>query len=326
MQDTREISPWDILEGTKHSGPLMLSWFGAIRMKRKPLKYEEQTRIVRFHSHQNRHAEMMYKVHNVILPDLTPVVEEETPVQEGDSNEQMQRRLYEMQHSRLGIAPHQEGDSKPIPMPPTVSESPAPDLGVFPRPTGPTVPAIFTNPPGTQVARPLPGVPPPQRPPMMNEQMRRRLYQIEQENKLRRGYMNQQIPGMMQRSRFGIVPHAPVYSVVRRPIQVPAGYTLQQHQQRARILMQMQQQQRAAAAMNSQHMLTQYGPQVPYRQVQMRPMQANPPVPMQQVMQHGYPPQQQHMIVRPTQQQMQYQQQPAPGGMNPMHRQIFYDS
>ena len=54
VQDTRDISPWDILEGVKNSGPLMLSWFGAVRMKRKPLKYEEQRWMVQFHSHQDQ--------------------------------------------------------------------------------------------------------------------------------------------------------------------------------------------------------------------------------------------------------------------------------
>ena len=40
------ISPWDILEGHKNAGPLNLSWFGAVRLERKPLKYEEQHRCV----------------------------------------------------------------------------------------------------------------------------------------------------------------------------------------------------------------------------------------------------------------------------------------
>ena len=84
VQDTKEISSWDILEGTKNSGPLMLSWFGAVRMKRKPLKYEEQRRLVRFHTHQSRFQDMMFKTHYVSLPDLTPVAPEEEPVDDSD--------------------------------------------------------------------------------------------------------------------------------------------------------------------------------------------------------------------------------------------------
>ena len=82
VQDSKEISPWDILAGTKNSGPLMLSWFGAIRTKRKPLTYEEQRKLVRFHTHQNRLQDMMYKTHYVSLPDLTPVVTEEETIDE----------------------------------------------------------------------------------------------------------------------------------------------------------------------------------------------------------------------------------------------------
>lgn len=75
IQDTREISPWDILEGVKNSGPLMLSWFGAVRMKRKPLKYIDQRQLVHFHTHQKRFGDMMEKRHYVSLPDPVPVAD-----------------------------------------------------------------------------------------------------------------------------------------------------------------------------------------------------------------------------------------------------------
>lgn len=76
MQDTREISPWDILEGVKNNGPLLLSWFGGIRMKRKPLKFEEQRWLLRFHSHQDQFKEMVYHSNYVKLPES--VVPEDT--------------------------------------------------------------------------------------------------------------------------------------------------------------------------------------------------------------------------------------------------------
>ena len=37
-------SPWEILEGHKNPAPLSLAWFGAVKMERKPLMYEEQHR------------------------------------------------------------------------------------------------------------------------------------------------------------------------------------------------------------------------------------------------------------------------------------------
>lgn len=40
------VSPWEILEGHKNPAPLNLSWFGAVKLERKPLKYEEQHRWV----------------------------------------------------------------------------------------------------------------------------------------------------------------------------------------------------------------------------------------------------------------------------------------
>ena len=48
----------------------MLSWFGAVRMKRKPLKYEEQRWLVQFHNHQDHFHEMMYNPHYVSLPEV----------------------------------------------------------------------------------------------------------------------------------------------------------------------------------------------------------------------------------------------------------------
>jgi len=45
MMKKESVSPWDILEGHKNAGPLNLSWFGAVRLERKPLKYEEQHRL-----------------------------------------------------------------------------------------------------------------------------------------------------------------------------------------------------------------------------------------------------------------------------------------
>jgi mediator of RNA polymerase II transcription subunit 12 len=39
-----KVSGWDLLEANKNSGMLPLAWFGAVRMERKPLKYEDQHR------------------------------------------------------------------------------------------------------------------------------------------------------------------------------------------------------------------------------------------------------------------------------------------
>lgn len=89
VQDNRDISPWDILEGVKNSGPLMLSWFGAVRLKRKPLKYEEQRWMVQFHTHQDQFQDMMYQPHYVSLPEAAaavPSVMEDTTKTEDEAS------------------------------------------------------------------------------------------------------------------------------------------------------------------------------------------------------------------------------------------------
>ena len=76
VQEIKEISPWEIIEGIKNSGPFQLSWFGATRIKRKPLKYIEQYKLIQHHTHQNYLSNNGYLVggsstnrHTVFLPD-----------------------------------------------------------------------------------------------------------------------------------------------------------------------------------------------------------------------------------------------------------------
>ena len=47
----QKVPNWDLLEGHKNPAPLSWSWFGAVRVERKPLKYEEQHRLLLYHSH-----------------------------------------------------------------------------------------------------------------------------------------------------------------------------------------------------------------------------------------------------------------------------------
>ena len=51
MSDTKEVSPWECMEGVRNYGPLYMSWFGAVRIEKKPLKYVEQFRLSQLHSH-----------------------------------------------------------------------------------------------------------------------------------------------------------------------------------------------------------------------------------------------------------------------------------
>lgn len=45
------MSPWELLEGQRNPAPLSWSWFGAVKMERKPLRYEDAHRLNKFHTH-----------------------------------------------------------------------------------------------------------------------------------------------------------------------------------------------------------------------------------------------------------------------------------
>lgn len=42
---------WDLLEGHKNPAPLLWSWFGAVKMERKPLTYADNHRLLKYHTH-----------------------------------------------------------------------------------------------------------------------------------------------------------------------------------------------------------------------------------------------------------------------------------
>ena len=101
MQDTKEVSSWDVLEGVKNTGPLMLSWFGAVRMKRRMLKYEEQWRMVRLHTHQR---DKPHKPHFVSLPEINPVTSAEG-TQDAEATPQVQEDEAKMDTDPGKLAP-----------------------------------------------------------------------------------------------------------------------------------------------------------------------------------------------------------------------------
>jgi len=51
VNDIKEVSPWELIEGVKTTSGLPLSLYGGVRVERKPLKYEEQYQLVQVHSH-----------------------------------------------------------------------------------------------------------------------------------------------------------------------------------------------------------------------------------------------------------------------------------
>ncbi|XP_076043982.1 mediator complex subunit kohtalo isoform X2 [Oratosquilla oratoria] len=72
--EKQKLSPWDLLDGHRNPAPLSWAWFGATRLERKPLKYEEAHRLLRFHEH-SMSKPLSYYLEPPPLPpeDLEPV-------------------------------------------------------------------------------------------------------------------------------------------------------------------------------------------------------------------------------------------------------------
>jgi mediator of RNA polymerase II transcription subunit 12 len=49
--EKQKVSPWEIIEGQKNPAQISWGWFGAVKMERKPLRYEDAHRLSRFHAH-----------------------------------------------------------------------------------------------------------------------------------------------------------------------------------------------------------------------------------------------------------------------------------
>uniref|UniRef100_A0A671R911 Mediator of RNA polymerase II transcription subunit 12-like n=1 Tax=Sinocyclocheilus anshuiensis TaxID=1608454 RepID=A0A671R911_9TELE len=63
----QKISPWDVFEGLKYSAPLSWGWFGTVRVDRKVTKYEEQQRLLLYHTHIKPKQRSYYLNHNHLL-------------------------------------------------------------------------------------------------------------------------------------------------------------------------------------------------------------------------------------------------------------------
>uniref|UniRef100_A0A8C9WC47 Mediator complex subunit 12 n=1 Tax=Scleropages formosus TaxID=113540 RepID=A0A8C9WC47_SCLFO len=70
----QKISPWDVFEGLKHSAPLSWGWFGTVRVDRKVAKFEEQQRLLLYHTHLKPKPRSYY-----LEPLPLPPEEEEPP-------------------------------------------------------------------------------------------------------------------------------------------------------------------------------------------------------------------------------------------------------
>lgn len=74
MSTKQKISPWDVFEGLKHSAPLSWGWFGTVRVDRKVTRFEEQQRLLLYHTHLKPRPRSYY-----LEPLPLPPEEEEPP-------------------------------------------------------------------------------------------------------------------------------------------------------------------------------------------------------------------------------------------------------
>ena len=369
VHDTKDICPWEILEGVKNSGPLMLSWFGAVRMKRKPLRFEEQRHLVRFHSHQNQFQNFICGPHTVHLPEeqmslpMDGTTAAAGTAEGGKSTDPLPSEAAK-QAAPMGGHPHHHtpgvttadgmelggaggGSAMPNPVPSNVgggAGGAAGGSGMAPpgsapiRPQNPYQGGMGNMPPGTVGARmrlgPSQGMMNPihghsaaagssvMRGPM-NSEMRKRLEEIRQQQiQQSRSQSHMTMPppvypggpGMAASATAGAggasMPPTGLMGGLHRPAGgIPGmGYggqmnmrnriqAMQMHQQRKLMQLRMQHmhQQQHGGMMGQQgyapgHPAAAYQGHAPPMQG-MRPMQANPPMQMQQVLQQRtYPP------------------------------------
>uniref|UniRef100_S4RBR9 Mediator complex subunit Med12 catenin-binding domain-containing protein n=1 Tax=Petromyzon marinus TaxID=7757 RepID=S4RBR9_PETMA len=78
----QKVSPWDMFEGQKNPAPLSWAWFGAARVERRAPRYEEQHRLLLYHTHAHPRP-LAYYLHPIPLPPEPQEVEPPAPPSAG---------------------------------------------------------------------------------------------------------------------------------------------------------------------------------------------------------------------------------------------------
>ncbi|XP_054168464.1 mediator of RNA polymerase II transcription subunit 12-like protein isoform X2 [Oppia nitens] len=120
VADKQKVSPWDLMEGHKNPSPLSWTWFGAIRIERKPLRGEENIYLMARHSHTIRKPLSFYlepppippeDVEPIPTPTVAPIPNERIPIP------------HQMPHQ----IPHQMSHQMPHQMPPQMMPNTIPN-------------------------------------------------------------------------------------------------------------------------------------------------------------------------------------------------------
>lgn len=316
----------------------MLSWFGAVRMKRKNLWLEEQRHLVRFHTHQNQAQHFISGPHTVKLPseEQIPTIPMDQSIREIAKTADTSQGDTTKQPNAPGTTPITSGcqgggvagQGEPVHMQPYIGANQASSRGGGGGGTGRGVAIDGGTGIGSRtVGRGGHGQMPP-RAPYRIDSMQYRMHsnrpvmtQMRSQQQLRDCLQNIKDQNIGH-SGSGIHPMYTGEMVVSRGAGPMPNYSLQVMQQRhiaqqqklqyMRMLQQQQQQQQHQHQQMHQHQMMghqQYGQyragpghpaQMMHPAVATQPMHAHPPIQMQQVIQQR--------------QQVAYAPGPQPGG------------
>lgn len=91
--EKQKVNTWDLIEGnSKNPAPLSWAWFGAVKMNRRPLKYERGYDLLKYHTHNMVKPRSFYYEPLVITVKETPPPpppqqqQQQVPMQTDDSN------------------------------------------------------------------------------------------------------------------------------------------------------------------------------------------------------------------------------------------------
>lgn len=72
--EKQKVNTWDLIEGnSKNPAPLSWAWFGAVKMERRPLKYERGFDLLKYHTH-NLAKSRSYFYEPLVIKEPTPVM------------------------------------------------------------------------------------------------------------------------------------------------------------------------------------------------------------------------------------------------------------
>ena len=305
-------------------------------MKRKPLKYMEQRRLVHFHTHQKRFGDMMEKRHFVSLPDPVPLTDPgmatiapDAPAQLDTPNaiaSKLPGNNVTTQSQDMAVRPTGPSGGNPVtsnaaPKHALTTTMHAVNVGprqTMLRPQQPQQPGVW---PRTVHAN-LPN----------SQQMQYTLRRIQKEHLERQtnvgpyqtmprpaAYANSMMSQMHMHRPNQVGAYNPGISQMQRSQRMPVHMQMTPEQrqlyiQRLRMRQQQQQAQAQAAAAAQMMGAPQYNPQYQQQMGHPQMVQPAPQMQVQQPLQHGY---NQQMMVR-----QQFPQQPnAP--MNQIQRPMY---